>query len=708
MSAAAPATTLPNADAPAIPAGNLGMWTERESQARQDRANYEPAWALCQAFLANNQWVGWHKDEKRVVRLANPDNRERHTVNVLTPYVWTIAGEIMADDYHPDIRFRRDDYESQAYARQTQSAITYAADEEIKSEQQVLRAVMTMLCYGISGLRCYSDYDFAGGALYHLPVPREPYTPQNVEAPQTYQPGQPIRDLEAARSYVAESYAQGQDVEWQPEYEGKVRWKRYGPLNMLVPPGIENEDEFPWIIFEEPVSIARLQLRYREKAKGLQEEALKLSTVGALQDPVTNISGPPQSGRVREHVMLKIGYELPSGDHPMGRTFIWANGKELEAKDELPYKCKGEPKIGLALLKYHPVEGRFWPLGVVEPGIGAQIQRNRARSQSIELKDRAGLGRIFYWEGSLSEAAKPKGIPAEMIPVRQGMEFPKETQGVGPGPWLLAESEINDRDLDRIMGLGGASQGQPLPGIAAYSAYAFLAERDARRIGPVIKALRLNLAELWKITTYAIRETWPVNKEIVISGEEHMMDAFIFNASKLPPDVYVKVGTGAPLPSNQAAEVQKIFDIFDRSIASGQVLPLDWLYQSLTNGKAQPLPKREQQVQLDKAKYENMLLARGIPVPVAPYDNDELHVQEHRNAEASYQLIPGMDHALANLEIHIAAHMQSAEQKSQQLIGSGPGDVAAQGGQPNPGGFGPQAAALAQLGQGGQQPLPVQ
>lgn len=704
MSAAAP-QTLPNADQPSVPKGDLALWQERESQARQDRSNYEPAWALCQAFLANNQWVGWHKDEKRVVRLANPDNRERHTVNVLTPYVWTIAGEIMADDYHPDIRFRRDDVESQAYSRQAQSALLYAADEEIHSEKQVLKAVMTMLSYGISALRCYSDYDFAGGSLYDLPKVRGSFEGQN----QQYGHGETIRDLTDARAYVSDAYNQGVEVEWDPEYEGKVRWRRYGPLNILPPPGIEDEDNFPWIIFEEPASIARLSLRYGEKAKGLREEPLKLSTVGALQDPVTNISGPPRSGRVREHVMLKTGYEFPSMQYPMGRTFVWASEKELENEKELPYKCKGEPKVGLIFLKYHPVEGRFWPLGVAEPGIGAQIQRNRSRSQSIELKDRAGLGRIFYWEGSLSQAAKPKGIPAEMIPIRQGMEFPKETQGVGPGPWLLAESEINDRDLDRIMGLGGASQGQPLPGIAAYSAYAFLAERDARRIGPVIKQLRLDLAELWKITTYAIRETWPINKEIVVSGEDHMMDAFIFNASKLPPDVYVKVGSGAPLPSNQAAEVQKIFDIFDRSIASGQVLPLDWLYQSLASGKAQPLPKREQQVQLDKAKYENMLLARGVPVPVAPYDNDEVHVQEHRNAEAGYSIIPGMDQALAALELHINAHMANAEKKSQQLMS---GDVGAttpsNGGGPNPGGFGPASAALAQLGQGGDMPIPMQ
>src|SRR5262245_15064453 len=129
-------------------ATGLRVWQEREQLARQDRANYEPAWALCQAFLAGNQWVGGAKETKRVIRLTNPDNRERHTVNVLTPYVWTIAGEIMADDYHADLRFRRDDIESQGYARQAQQSINYAADEEIESELQVWKGVMTMLCYG--------------------------------------------------------------------------------------------------------------------------------------------------------------------------------------------------------------------------------------------------------------------------------------------------------------------------------------------------------------------------------------------------------------------------------------------------------------------------------------------------------------------------------------------------------------------------------
>src|SRR5688572_17621254 len=103
----------------------LGLWKERYDQAARDRSRFEPAWALCQSFLANKQWTEYDLDNRRVIEEKNPDDRERHTVNVLTSYVWQVAGEIMADDYRPDLLFRRDDPESQGFARQAQRASIY-------------------------------------------------------------------------------------------------------------------------------------------------------------------------------------------------------------------------------------------------------------------------------------------------------------------------------------------------------------------------------------------------------------------------------------------------------------------------------------------------------------------------------------------------------------------------------------------------------
>lgn len=665
----------------------LGVWKDRFDMAARDRSRFEPAWALCQSFLANKQWTEWDLDNRRVIEQDNPDDRERHTVNVLTSYVWQVAGEIMADDYRPDLLFRRDDPESQGFSRQAQRAIIYGWEEEWKGDIHLWKAVLTMLTYGLSGLRVYSKSD------YGKPMGEFPIGPD----------GQPIMDADARNAFVEEQFTAGNEVQWEPMHEGKVCWEKFGPYHTYPPPGIEDEANFPWLVLACPYSIQELE-RYYDKASELREESIRLTNVGALLDPTTSVSASSEGGdRMKGHVMLKRGYEFPSKKYPQGRSIVWAQNTVLERKTRLPIQIKSESKAGLVFLKYHPVEGRFWPLGVVEPGIGPQRQMNRARSQMIEIKDRAGLGRVFAWEGTITERNKPKGLPFELIEVRQGYEMPKETAGVGPGGWIMAEAEINARDLDRVMGVGEAARGQQIPGVSAYSTYAFLAERDARRLGPVIRHTRLQVSELVKMTLRAVKTTWPTDKQIAIAGDEGQLDVYSFNAAELPDDVYVRVGRGAPLPENQAAEVQKIFDIYDRAIAGGQPLPIDWLWDSLSVGKAQPLPKREMQVQNQAARYENMLLARGATIQPNPWDNDELHIIEHRNAQAAYGLIPTMQEVSEAIEMHIQAHSMNQQMKSQQLMQQ----MATAGGQQGAGAFGPMLEQLAGAGgNGAGQPQP--
>lgn len=677
QTAAAQATAAP---------GNLQPWIDRKTRAEKGRRPYEMGWQLCHAFLQGRQWIGVIGDgsSRRLIDLPNPDDRERFTANMVTPYVWTMQGKVVLDDVKPDITFRRDDVESEAASRQHRRAFEYCWEEEAEGDAVYMDTSLKRFTYGI-------------GALFVEPDPR--YGKIIGEYP-VGPDGVPITDLDKAYQYLSDLGEQG-PAEFETFHEGRIRLRSLGPTNLYPPPGLEHERDFPWMIVGWPTPTSWLKDAY---GKDIPEEAIKSFDTIGMRDLVTGAPGGQQA-QVKEHAMMFRGYKLPDDEHPEGESMVWAGNTVLEHEDTLPHTVNGCGKIGLGFIKYHVIPGRFWPIGVVEPLIGPQRQLNRARSQSIEMTDRAGLGRVYAHKNVITEVNRPKGGVFELVEIQPGQEFPKETQGAGPGPWLPQEAQVNRDDMDRIAGVREVSLGNAPAGVSAYSAFALLAEQDDRRVGPVIKQDRLVLGEMAKVMCAAIKKYWPYEKQVALAGENGLMDVYLYKATTMPDTVYQRVGLGAPMPKSQAAMAQLIFDLYDRSISGGQPLPWDWLYDSLMGNKPQPRPKQNDMLAQDKARYENTLLIRGMMVEPAEYDNDELHVMMHRQAQEQLALVPGMEEGFQMLEQHIQMHLQNAQQKA-TLATAATGAQVATGGT-NPGGFGAAGAAGAGGQTFGQRQLPL-
>ncbi len=661
----------------------LEPWKQRHANAARDRRRYEPIWQVCQAFVQNRQWIGWDFRERRIVQLPNPSDRERVTVNVITQYLWTVYGKLTADDFRPDLTFRKDDVEGQAYARQAQRSVEYGWDEEFEADESIMEAILKLCTFGTSGLQLIADPMY-GPVIGDFPVDDS---------------GRMILDLEQARAHVSAKAAAGETASFRTAREGRLCYRARSPFEILPPPGVENERDFPWIIFESPTTIDRVKAAYGAKANNLHEESLRAIDMIGVREAYGPDQGAMQSGDLKGHVMLKRGFEVATPEHPYGRSIVWAQNTVLDAQDRLPFVVQGMGKIGWVPLHYHKVPGRFWSIGVTEPLLGAQKHRNRSRSQWIEMKDRAGLGRVYAHKGVVTSVNQPKGGVFELVEILPGHEFPKETQGVPPGPWIAQDVDMHDSDMNKAAGIQDVSLSNAPQGLSAYAALSLLVEQDDKRVGPVLKDIRFQIAKLVKVTLAGMKEYWNPQKLVATAGENELLDTFIFNASKLPDNVLVKIGSGAPLPQSQSAQIQMIFDIFDRAISAGQVLPLDWLADSLKAGQALPLPKRDEQVAVDKAQLENLMMRNGQLPQVAPYDNDELHVQQHRQAELQWTFIPELQQALQLLQVHIQQHLQSAQMKSLQAV-----QPTNPGGTPNrlpqgngrDAGFGPQINAQQQ------------
>lgn len=671
----------------------LSVWLDRLRDAENDRKKYEWTWRIAQLFLQGAQWVGVAGEgrDARVVALPNPQNRERHTVNVITQYFWTLVGKLTAEELDPEIGLKREDREAQAVQGHVKRTVRYVLQEEVDAPSRQLEVAMCTVQYGTCVVRERWDAS-VGEPLGEVPIGPD---------------GQPVVDGAAAQELVAQAVAEGGTVDFVEAHEGAPAWDVFTPFGTFAPPGITKPDKMPWLILGQPVDLDALEMAFPGKTEGIAEESLSsIDAVGLVDssgDPGAGSASTP--GKLRNHVMLYTGYERPSARFREGRVVHFTKDRLLREVPQLPQRRSGRWEFGVAWFFYHRITDRLWGVGAVEQGVGPQFQRNVARSQMIEAKDKMGLGRVFAPKGSIEAADLPVGKIGEVVWFKPGLSPPVESQGVPPGQWLADEVAMNDADLDKAMGMRDVSLGAAPGGVSAYSAMALLAEQDDKRLGPVLRAMRVSWRDLVYWTMKDCRK-WPASKHMALAGEDETLETWTYGQAPLPEEFYVTVGVGPALPRSSAAEVQKAFDLFDRSIATGRPLPLAWLKESIESGKAMPLPDDKADAHRGKAELENQLMQRGQLVQPHLYDDDQTHLQIHKLEAVQLSQIPEAGPLMPLFQLHIQAH---EIQQQLKLAALQPGMASGLQITPPQGGAaaGPQAGGQMQAGQAAALPSPI-
>jgi hypothetical protein len=642
------------------PPAGLQKIKDLHQDALKDRRRYEPTWHLCQSFLAGRQWVGWNARTRRVVDIPNPSDRERHTVNVIPQYHQTILGKLYVEDLRPDLLFSRDDVESEAIGRHCRLLLKYAWENEVDADRRIYLMMHKMITWGTAALRCVWD-PTQGRKIGDFPI--------DVTT------GQVVTDMQQATAMVAQAQEAGVQLPFKAVKEGRILWEALGPFGFLPPPGIEDPDMFPWLFVDRTMHIGAVKRRWPDSADELRPQKLRVNDARELSSEVD--ASPSGAGEIKDHVLVSTYYEMPTDEYEAGRMITYSEDTLLDYDEALPYLLKSNPHHGIIFYRYHIVDGRFWGKGIVEDLIGPNRQRNRARSQLIEMKDR-NLGRVYAKKGTLTPANRPVGKIMELIEIPLHAEYPVETPGVPVGGWVTQEVEMNDMDMDKVAGLREVTLGQAPAGVSAYAAMALLAEQDERRIGPVLKEMRFGISDSMYLTLDLIRRYWQDGKQLAIVGTDGKLDEFIFRRAMLPSEFYLDITKSAPLPSSPAAEAQMIFDIYNAAIAAGQPLPPDWLRDSLQVGRPLPFPTREDQVQRKKAEMEHYFLQNGQQIMPDPFDVDQIHLMVHRSERFQIQMAPGNEQYVEMLLQHEQLHLENMKQKS--LAQGGTGVPALQGG----------------------------
>lgn len=642
----------------------LKPWLARREEAQTDRKPYEKQWQINQHFAAGIQWLKWSQRDHRVVEVKKDDKgRQLDTVDVLSQYRDTAIGKLAAGgDFRPELLAAWENSEAgEMYSEQMNDQVDYAWSEECKGDRRSMAVLRALAEVGTGAIRC--RYDRTKGSLIAKQVP--------------HLDGKPLLDEAEQRSYVAERQALGQSADLRPLREGQIVWEKLSAWNLLPPPGVEDPEDFPWELIVRPVHLDELKAIYGKKAEGVSEDSIE--DMGMLTYTPPRIDGgtltPATVRNLEKHALVYTGYLHPTSDFPEGQTVVFTNdGHLLSEQKKMPYQQEPwGPRSGITYFRWTILDGRFWGRAFIEPGIGPQKSRNKLESQIQETIDR---GQPFWIEEENSIVKAPSGAIMERVTLRPGSQPPQRIGGVNPGEWMFRARENADENIEKTLGLHEGSLGENPANVGTYSQLVLLTEKDAQKFEPIAQDFRLGIADVVRDTVEAMQE-WPADKKLLIAGEENQLRVVAFDRQAIPPAYICRPAKGGTLARTQGSQLQKVTDIWTAALAAG-VVALDppawiaWYKQSIDAGQPLDLPAMAGRNEgVHKAALENLLMQQGVVPPVAPYDDVQVHIPEHRSLEMQMQMAAEMGDqnaigTLQRIEQHLQEHQMVAAQNAAQ------------------------------------------
>lgn len=654
-----------------VPQSVEALWRTRISGAQYHRRPFEIMWLLNLAFASGQQWTVVDRHTRTLRDISEVDVRyegaDLYVADFIKEQRGAALGELTSDSERPELLVPDDSDNpvSDSIQEQLNQAVDYGWDFEWDGDVQLMDVRRKCVDLGVAAMRCRFDKN-AGKQV-------KSSTGEPVSAPLD-DDGHPITDGSKAHDYVAGKLQAGAQAKFSPVNEGKIRWETGSAFNLLVPPGVPNERDFPWEIWVRPVPLADVQALY-PAAAGMRPDEDIGSVIGitVAQGGFNVQQGGYLPSRLADHVWLYTGYERATPSFPKGRVAVLAGAQKrlLEVTPKLPYEMMdGTWSSGIVYFHWWRMTDRFWSIGLVETLKDSQRMTNRTATQVQEIIDRS-MPFVIVEEDSIPQ--KPGGKPMEWVEVKKGTQVAPQAQaGVGPGQWMAAHRAQLMEDAQHASTLSSLKLGENPTNVDTYSQLALLQDQEASKRSTIRNDHQNQVGKLVELSVQDISRYWPESKQILIGGgKENELRAIDFKKSSIPALFIVKPAKGSAKPRSQAAQLQLIQDIWNAAIAAVTVQqdPLawvQWLKESYQAGEPLALPSPPADNQLLLARRENYELLNGEQPAVAYWDQIETHLPIHRDAEDHARMAGDVD-AINRIEQHIKEHQDVQRANAAQL-----------------------------------------
>jgi len=406
-----------------------------------------------------------------------------------------------------------------------------------------------------------------------------------------------------------------------------------------------------------------------------------------------SIQGSAQQGgggmnAYRHGAVVKEYQEKPSSAYPKGLHLIVAGGVLLY-KGPLPIvDDQGDPTgdFNWTEFQYDLVPGRF--AGRTPTCDMVLLQRRLNSIDAQKIINRKTI--LNPW----ILAPKGSGITPGSTSMRPGAFVTYNYVGVGQAPQVVPGTPLPDaidveRDqvlqaMDRLAQDARLANTDIPSGIKSGIALNFLKEQADEAAVPRLQRWGTMVAERARKRLLLAQRFYKEPRTVKLMGQGTDWQVACWMGADIRGNVDVVVDPGSLIPRSRSAQIQTVFDSIEQGIINPQS-PID--RQKLIEELGIPSFETEIGPDRRRALKENTTIeATGMPMPINPEDNHEIHLLTHlaRMKDPAFDTMTPM--AQQSYRQHKEAHMIAMATSMSQQMGApgGPGQVQPGGGPGGP------------------------
>ena len=574
----------------------------------------EQQWAINVAYLTGKQWISYDRNSRKIVEKPKENWEERVTINRIRPAIRTELAKITKSKIQFTVIAATNDDDDIDAAKVGTQVLEHIWRKTNMNEKR-FKAALWQITTGTGILKHFWNSKLG----------------DEVE----------LNALDDEGNFSLDE--QGQEVTSGSRL-GDVDSSVVSPFDFKFDPSADEFDDATWCC-ESKLRTTDYVMEEYEVEVGHESN---LESTNLFNGILANINGSNNVDtkpiKIKNSVVVKEYWEMPSRKHPKGRHITIANGKLLQYED-MPYR-----RLPYFVIAHNLVPGRVHGSSNIEDLIPVQREHNKTRTQRRLNQTRTGNQRMLVEANSLLN--DPTNEPGEILEYRQGAQKPDwEIPPHEPGH-IQAELELQLRDFEDISGVHEVSNGQAASGVKSGIALSFLAEQDDTKLGPIIHNIESTYEKMAQFTLELVQENYLEPRLIKIVGKNNQVETKDFQGSDLRGNTDVRVVAGSAMPKSTAARQDFVLNLWDRGILSDPQKALKLLefgnieeiYDDLSIDVNQAKAEQKQWINSD---FSHM---------TRDFYNHEVHVMEHNKFRKSVEyeeLEPQVQQAI---DMHVEEH----------------------------------------------------
>lgn len=442
------------------------------------------------------------------------------------------------------------------------------------------------------------------------------------------------------------------------------------PFEILLPPYVQSFYAAPEVIHEKIMTLDDVRNKWGRKAKdAAPNKDIKVSNqfqrrlLGMANPDVGNAVGYSEALLKDDELLwVRESWSKPMKGWPNGRAMIvLGDMQEPVFYDENPY-YKALNKIGIRggipfiQFKCINAPGRAWDISPVEALRPLQVEYNKCISDIIQNRATVGRNKIMAPKTSNIDRDELANIHGQFIEY-SGIIPPQIIPAVPLPQQVEREIDRNRSDMDTVSGSHEVSRAEVPSGVKSGIAINYLLEQDDTTLAPIIQYYERSKKRLAKGKLALAQQFYVEDRTLKASHSESEVDVMMFRGTDLTTNI--RIVPGSAMPRSRAAMQAMILDMFERNaIIDDMGMPdPQKLFRLLRDSLPLEGVADDQNLDLDRARRENIRMAGGEPIAAMHWENHKLHMMEHnryRKSERFYQLSPEIQKVF---DQHVMIHM---------------------------------------------------